>query len=67
MCEIYTKYNATSEKEHGSSACKVDIPFAKASGLSLCTGGQIMLYLYLSMTYPDQHQVAGIFFSIFEV
>ena len=34
MCKVYTEYRATSEIEHGSSACTVDNPLVKARGLS---------------------------------
>ena len=45
MRKVYTGYHGTSEIEHGLCACTVDIPQAKARGLSLCTGAQTMLYL----------------------
>ena len=44
MCEVCTGYQATSEVEHGSSACTVDNPLAKVRGLYLRKGGQTMLY-----------------------
>ena len=47
MCRVYTGYNGTSEKEHGLCTCTVDIPLAKARGLSLRTGVQTMLYFAL--------------------
>ena len=47
MCKVYTGYHGTSEIEHGLSACTVDIPLAKARGLSLHTGALAMLYLSL--------------------
>ena len=47
MCKVYTGYCGTSEIEHGLCACTVDNPLAKARGLSLRTGAQIMLYLSL--------------------
>ena len=45
MCKVYTGYHGTSEKEHGLCACTVNNPLAKARGLSLRTGAQIMLDL----------------------
>ena len=33
-CKVYTGYHATCEIEHGSSACTVDNPLAKARGLT---------------------------------
>ena len=47
MCKVYTEKHDTSEIEHGSSACMVDNPLAKARGLSLRTGGQTMLAVSL--------------------
>ena len=52
MCKVYTGYCGTSEIEHGLCACTVDNPLAKARGLSLRTGAQIMLYLSHVMTSP---------------
>ena len=45
MCKVYTGYHGTNEIEHCLCACTVDNPLAKARGLSLRTGAQIMLYL----------------------
>ena len=45
MCKVYTGYHGTSEIEHGSCACTVDNPLAKARGFSLRTDAQTMLYL----------------------
>ena len=47
MYKVLTEYHATSEIEHGWSACMVDNPLARACGLSPRTGGQTMLYLSL--------------------
>ena len=43
--KVYTEYYDIRELEHGSSACTVDNPLAKARGLFLRTGRQTMLYL----------------------
>ena len=45
MRNVYTGYRGTSEIEHGSCACTVDYPLAKARGLSLRSGAQTMHYL----------------------
>ena len=45
MRKVYNGYHCTSEIEHGLCACTVDMPLAKARGLSLRTGAQTMLYL----------------------
>ena len=47
MYRSYTGYHGTSEIEHGSCACTVDNPRAKARGLSLRIGAQTMLYLLI--------------------
>ena len=47
MCKVYTRYNGTSEVEHGLCTCTVDNPLAEARGLSLRTGAQTMLNLLL--------------------
>ena len=38
MCKVYTGYHGTREIGHGTCACTVDNPLAKARGLSLRTG-----------------------------
>ena len=45
MCKVYTGYQGASEIQHGLCAFMIDNPLAKARGLSLRTGSQIMLYL----------------------
>ena len=45
MCKVYIGRYGSSEIEHGLYACTVDNPLAKARGLSLRAGAQIMLYL----------------------
>ena len=45
MCMVYTGYCGTSEIEHGLCTYMVNNSLAKARGLSLRTGAQIMLYL----------------------
>ena len=46
-CKVFSGYSSISEVEHGSSACTVDNPFAKARGLSFHIGGRTMLCLTL--------------------
>ena len=53
MCKVYTGYRGTSEIEHGLCACTVDNPLAKARGLSLRTGAQIMLYHLTEYLLPN--------------
>ena len=44
-CNVYTGHHGTNWIEHDLCACTVDNPLAKARGLSLRTGAQIMLCL----------------------
>ena len=62
MCKVYTGYCGTNEIEHGLCACTVDNPLAKARGLSLRTGAQIMLYL--SLVCPSIHTCRSIIICI---
>ena len=49
MCKVYTGNCGTSEIEYDLCAFTVDNSLAKARGLSLRTGPQIVLYLSLTV------------------